>query len=186
MRCTEINTLNYGRYDVPENLRRLVELNEWLYKEQLLPYGDLLGLYFSLDAKSMRYHNTPLDVIPFARTGADGVHFGFLTDFGQVTTLEEAYIVRVAPMDFDAPVKMVARNFEQFVALLLQYRAAIEMLDTTSEEWAYTQYEAVTTELMPNEQVVITALREHFLPMALPPLRSYFQQLGEEWAKDGG
>jgi hypothetical protein len=62
-----------------------------------------------LEKSNFRYFITPPDLITFISTGGDGIHFGFLTDFGQVEDLEEAYIVCVSPTN-DPPLKIVARN----------------------------------------------------------------------------
>ncbi len=45
----------------------------------------MIGFRPSLQDDS--YSITPPDLIPFANTGGDGIHFGFLTDFGSVSTL---------------------------------------------------------------------------------------------------
>lgn len=111
--------LNYGKYSIPKTLKKIIDLQNQLVNEGLLEYGDLLGYYFSYEGPDSRYLNTPLDVISFARPGVDGIHFGFLTDFGQVEDLENAYIVRVSPMDFDGPVKIVARNIQDFLRIIL-------------------------------------------------------------------
>jgi hypothetical protein len=123
---------NYGKYPIPETLKQLIDLQKDLEQKDLLPYGDLLGLYFSLADVNERYLNTPIDLISFARPGSDGIHFGFLTDFGLVENLEEAYIVRVSPMDFDDPVKIVARNLRDFLQLLCSYPASLEVLEMNS------------------------------------------------------
>ena len=80
---------NYGKYSIPKMLDRVIQFQNQLNKEGLLKHGDLLGLYFKYDDLDSRYLNTPLDVISFAWPGADGIHFGFLTDFGQVKDLEQ-------------------------------------------------------------------------------------------------
>src|SRR4051812_6794650 len=95
--------LNYGKYSIPKSLDKLITLEKQLNHEGVLNYGGLLGYYFSYEGIDSRYLNTPLDLISFARPGVDGIHYGFLTDFGQVKNLETAYIVRVSPMDFDDP-----------------------------------------------------------------------------------
>lgn len=127
-----MNNFNYGKYSVPKTLLQVIDLQAELAKEGLLRYGDLLGYYFSLDVN--RYLNTPLDLISFARPGVDGIHYGFLTDFGSVEDLEEAYIVRVSPMDFDDPVKIVARNLRDFMRMMCYAPASLDLLDIYSNE----------------------------------------------------
>ncbi|MFC0189409.1 hypothetical protein ACFFJY_13980 [Fictibacillus aquaticus] len=128
---------SYGKYEVPETLKKIIALQNELKERGKLQYGDLLGLYFAIEGLESRYLNTPLDVIPFARPGVDGIHFGFLTEFGQVRDLEEAYIVRVIPMDFDDPVQIVARNIRDFMTLLCCHPPALEVLDNNVSEEYY-------------------------------------------------
>jgi hypothetical protein len=127
-----VNNINYGKYPVPKTLLQVIDLQAELAKEGLLRYGDLLGYYFSLD--DFRYLNTPLDLLSFASTGGDGIHYGFLTDFGLVEDLEEAYIVRVSPMDFDDPIKIVARNLRDFLRMMYCAPASLDLLDINSTE----------------------------------------------------
>jgi Fe-S-cluster formation regulator IscX/YfhJ len=127
---------NYGKYPIPKMLDKLIQFQEQLKDEGLLPYGDLLGVYFKYDGIDARYLNTPLDVISFAWPGSDGIHFGFLTDFGQAQDLDHAYIVRVSPMDFDNPVRIVARNLRDFLRMLCTKQNWIETVDiTTSKDY---------------------------------------------------
>lgn len=74
-----------------------------------------MGFYIAYDHF---YSPTPIDVIPFAGTGGDGIHFGFLTDFGTHKDLNKAPIVCVAPSD-DPPVKLVAKNLKDFLSLII-------------------------------------------------------------------
>ncbi|MER1999864.1 MAG: hypothetical protein ABS882_08815, partial [Lysinibacillus sp.] len=66
---------------------------------------------------NFRYFNTPSDVIVFGNIGADGIHYGFLTDYGSVSELEEAPIVCVSPMDFDQPIRLIAKNMREFLCM---------------------------------------------------------------------
>jgi hypothetical protein len=127
-----VNNFHYGKYSVPQTLLQVIDLQAELAKEGLLRYGDLLGYYFSLD--EIRYLNTPLDLLSFANPGGDGIHYGFLTDFGLVGDLEDAYIVRVSPMDFDDPVKIVARNLRDFLRMMYCAPASLDLLDINSTE----------------------------------------------------
>ncbi|MFJ5717113.1 hypothetical protein [Neobacillus sp. NPDC093127] len=136
--------LNYGKYPIPETLKQIISLKNQLKKEGKLSHGNLLGYYFSLADIDSRYLNTPLDVVEFANPGADGIHFGFLTDFGQVDDLENAYIVRVSPMDFDEPVKIVARNLYDFMRMICFSPGAVEFLDIYTSE---TDYERLVHEI---------------------------------------
>lgn len=104
-----------SNYKAPKLLQQLVEwegyfANEVAYLEK--PSGLFLGLDYSQDG----YFCTPVDSIPFASTGGDGIHFALLTDFGVVKDLEEALVVRVSPMDNER-VRIVAKNINDFFSL---------------------------------------------------------------------
>lgn len=73
---------NFGEFkQMPPTLQKLQKLQSDLEKEG---YSlDALGLM--LDTEDHSYYVTPCDVITFASTGVDGIHFGLLTDFGSVT-----------------------------------------------------------------------------------------------------
>jgi len=51
-----------------------------------------------------------------------------------VKNLEEAYIVRVSPMDFDDPVKIVSRNLRDFLRIMYYAPASLDLLDINSKE----------------------------------------------------
>lgn len=102
---------NFGKSNVPTTLQRLIDLQNVLVD----PEEFYLGLNFYLSLEGSRYFNTPSDVVVFGRLGVDGVHYGFLTDFGSVADLEEAPIVCVSPMDFERPNRIVAKNLREFL-----------------------------------------------------------------------
>ncbi|MEK4439009.1 hypothetical protein [Paenibacillus sp. FSL K6-2862] len=104
-----------SEYKKPKLLQQLMEwersfAHEVEYLEE--PSGLFLGLDYSQDG----YFCTPVDSIPFARTGGDGIHFALLTDFGGVKDLEEAVVIRVSPMDTER-VRIIANNINDFFAL---------------------------------------------------------------------
>lgn len=103
--------LNFGKYDVPPTLQTLMDLEKELGDSE--QFYD--GLHFYLSLTDFCYFNTPSDVIVFGYIGADGIHYGFLTDFGSVSDLEEAPIVCVCPMDFDQPTRIIANNLSEFL-----------------------------------------------------------------------
>ena len=86
---------------------------------------DTIGFMPIVDEFS--YFITPPDLIPFAHTGGGGIHFGFLTDFGQVKDLNEAPIVCVSPTN-DPPIRLLARNIQEFLNLASSV-PHIEMLE---------------------------------------------------------
>ncbi len=117
--------LFFGEYDKPELLTKL-EKHQSKGKS-----WEHLGFYIDFDH---HYSITPLDVIPFAGTGGDGIHFGFLTDFGNEWDLEDAPIVIVSPTN-DPPLKLVANNLKDFLRIVMLIGDA-EFLDEdySSEE----------------------------------------------------
>ena len=80
---------NFGKYDIPPTLQILIDLEKELGKGEHF----FEGLHFYLSLTNFRYFNTPSDVIVFGNNGADGIHYGFLTDYGSAVDLEETPIV---------------------------------------------------------------------------------------------
>lgn len=79
---------NFGKYDRPPTLQRLMDLQDVLED----PEHFYLGLNFYLSLEGFRYFNTPSDVVVFGNIGMNGIHYGFLTDFSSVTDLETALL----------------------------------------------------------------------------------------------
>ena len=115
---------------MPPTFQKLQNLQSDLEKEG---YSlDSLGIM--LDTEDYSYYVTPCDVITFARTGMDGIHFGLLTDFGTVTNLEDAYVVYISPMDFGSAVFLAARNLKEFTDLLFTMKDTMEIANFLSIE----------------------------------------------------
>lgn len=115
-----------GKYDLPEELKLIMELNKEYAEKNPEDYRTDFGILgMGVGPSRDRYDITPLDVIPFGWTGCDGIHFGFLTDFGTCKSLSEAYIVCISPMDFDSPVHIVARNISD---LLCMYHTTYDLI----------------------------------------------------------
>ncbi|WP_146200434.1 hypothetical protein [Paenibacillus agaridevorans] len=112
----ESRKVNYGQYEESPTLDAIINIYSELEQEGYDP-GVWLGFY--PDRGHSGYSGTPLDVVAFGRTGSDGEHFGFLTDFGSVDNLEEAPIVMVSPMNFDEPAIVVADNIRDFLRIAL-------------------------------------------------------------------
>ncbi|MEG0438976.1 MAG: hypothetical protein RR587_07025 [Solibacillus sp.] len=107
--------INFGKYDIPATLQTLIDLaNELGDDEQ---FSLCFNFYLSLE--NFRYFNTPSDVVVFGNTGMDGIHYGFLTDYGTVMDLDVAPIVCVSPMDFDRPTRIIAKNLREFIQINL-------------------------------------------------------------------
>jgi hypothetical protein len=113
----------YGSYEIPEEVYKLYELERELNEVDLSLY--IIGLQPCLHDYCDPI--TPPDFIPFANTGGDGIHFGFLTDFGQVPTLSEAPIVCISPTN-DPPLRYTANNIKDFLDLVSSVPHA-EMLE---------------------------------------------------------
>ena len=104
-------SVNFGKYDVPPTLQTLISLQNVLGDDEQF----YLCLNFYLSLEDFRYFNTPSDVVVFGNLGVDGIHYGFLSDYGSVPNLEEAPIVCVMPMDFERPTRIVAKNLREFL-----------------------------------------------------------------------
>lgn len=104
---------NFGKYDIPASLQKLMEL-----EKELGDYESFYnGLHFYISLSDFRYFNTPSDVIVFGHIGVDGIHYGFLTDYGSVSDLEEAPIVCICPMEFEKPTRIIAKNLREFLRI---------------------------------------------------------------------
>ena len=115
---------NLGHYkQMPPTFQKLRKLQADL---ELEGYS-LESLGLMLDTEDLSYYVTPCDVITFASTGQDGIHFGLLTDFGTVTDLEEAYVVYVSPSDFGEAVFLAARNLKEFTDILFTMKDTMEI-----------------------------------------------------------
>ncbi|MCA1035680.1 hypothetical protein LCL90_13655 [Bacillus infantis] len=173
--------LNYGKFEIPERLQEVILLQKDLDKKGLLPYGDLLGLYYDYEGVDSRYLNTPLDVISFARPGIDGIHFGFLTDFGSVSDLHNAYIVRVSPMDFDDPVKIVARNLEDFLSIAVYTPHVLDAIELSSSPEDVEKYIKQSEEYSDeNRRTVVKAVQEALQLQPIESLSYYLQKVNNE------
>ncbi len=124
---------HFGKYEIPPTLLKLFGLERELGAEWM---DRRLGLMPVHD--NMRYESTPPDFIPFAQPGMDGIHYCFVTDFGTVTDLEEAYIAVVSPMDFGSHIWLAARNLRDFLALWCSDRAPL--FNRFKDELAYLAY----------------------------------------------
>lgn len=130
----------YGSYSIPVEVFKLIELEEKLKKEgQSL---DTIG--FMPITHHFSYHITPPDFIPFAHTGGNGIHFGFLTDFGKNKDLNEAPIACVSPTD-DPPIRYLARDIGEFLNLASSV-PHVEMLENFWPYESTTSMESILNE----------------------------------------
>lgn len=113
----------YGSYSIPKEVSQLIQFEEGLQKDGL----SLATIGLIPIVEPFFYAVTPPDLIPFAHTGGNGIHFGFLTDFNEVSDLMEAPIVCVSPTN-DPRIRYVARNFKEFMNLAVSV-PYVEMLE---------------------------------------------------------
>ncbi len=100
---------SFGDFKMPDVLRRL---EAW----EKIGENTWQGLTFLIQYDQEQMVSTPLDVIPFAFTAGDGIHFGFLTDFDYSKDLTETPIVCVTPMG--ESMRLVAANLNEFLQLV--------------------------------------------------------------------
>jgi hypothetical protein len=141
--------INFGKYDVPPTLQRLIDLQKVLGD----PNQFYQGLKFYLILENFRYFNTPSDVVTFGNIGLDGIHYGFLTDYGSVIDLEVAPIVCVSPMDFERPTRVVAKNLCEFLRVNL-----------TDSVLFYNQFDSEEKYLKARERWVAEAASSRYQP----------------------
>jgi hypothetical protein len=158
----------YGKYELPPTIQRLYELKEELGSAMDLEIGLLMQKY------DMRYPCTPPDFIPFASPGVDGIHYCFVTDFGTVTDLEDAYIAVVSPMDFGSEIWLVASNIKDFLRILCTDKSilynSIAPFDTHKIGQEGRQ------ELTP----ALQRLKESFTLTEIPDLAEYIESLRKQ------
>lgn len=111
------------KYELPSVFIKLRQIEEDLEKSGHC----LLDLHLTFADPDFQCSITPPDLITFFETRGDLVHFGYLTDFGAVKDLEEAFVVCVSPAGYP-PLKVVARNISDFLALVVKTKNA-ESLD---------------------------------------------------------
>lgn len=129
--------INFGKYEVPPTLQKIIDLQHDLGDPEQFYFG--FNFYLSLE--KFRYFNTPSDVVVFGNIGVDGIHYGFLTDYGSVSDLEVAPIICVNPIDFDRPIRIVANNLREFLRV-----------NMTDSELFYNQFESEENYLLAKEQ----------------------------------
>lgn len=139
-----------------------------------------------LTDRSFRYLQTPPDLITFARTGGNGVHFGFLTDFGQETDLDRAWIVCVGPMH-SPPLQFVARNITDFLSLVCKITLAEEIIDLDFEveetEWVAKIHEERRNGAEVSDEdasVIIAQITEHLSLCPIPSIYEYVKDIRAE------
>ena len=164
----------YGRYNVPETIRRLYELEQELGREKDMELGLIMQKH------DMRYHCTPPDFIPFASPGVDGIHYCFVTDFGTVESLEEAWIAIVSPMDFGNEIWIVARNIDEFLQVLYTDRNVLYNRFDTPDEYVRHSAEQGQNVTSSEQNLALLKLRETFGLSAIGDMAEYIRQLRKQ------
>lgn len=165
---------HYGMHDVPESIKRLYVLEEELGQQM----DRELGLIMT--KQKFQYHCTPPDFITFAHSGMDGIHFGFLTDFGTVRNLEEAYIAVASPMDFDGELWIVARNIRDFLRIVCtDRRVLINHFESGEAYSAYIQTHGHEEE-QGDRRAAADRLKAVFDLAPIDDLAAYMQGLNRE------
>ena len=123
-----------GNTVMPDLLQSIIQWEKEIAPE--VPYLDTpTGFYLTFNENDNGgYRCSPVDSIMFADTGYDGIHYSLLTDFGRVTNLNEAPVIRVSPMDFGNCVRMVAKNIRDFFTLHFFGHEGLLLLDFESKE----------------------------------------------------
>jgi len=173
----------YGKYRVPEGIRQLFQLETELQEEGY----SLATVWLRLEKTNFRYFITPPDLITFTSTGGDGIHFGFLTDFGQVEDLEEAYIVCVRPTN-DPPLKIVARNLHEFLRLVYTVKDVesldhIEQLENEEEFFRELYKEIWEGDFGHKADIIMEKLRDKFQLQPIDKPFSYVNNVRRERAQ---
>ncbi|WP_261300498.1 hypothetical protein [Paenibacillus andongensis] len=121
-------------YEIPPLLDEIMAWEKEI--KQKFPYLETpTGYFLQFDpCDNGGYRSSPADAIMFARTGMDGIHFSLLTDFGSVTDLSLAPIIRVDPMDFGNCTKIVANNIRDFFLLHFSDHEGLLLNNFESEE----------------------------------------------------
>lgn len=173
----------YGKYTIPPTLSLLLKTSkEW--KQRGIDPLYVIGFYPTTE--DHRYFNTPVDVIPFGSTGMDGIHYGFLTEFGSVTDLENAPIVCVVPMDFEQPAKIIARNFAEFLRInekdaglfYNEFQDKADYVETLAQwEEKNKEFDKLYPPDVQKEQAIQAARQDFFRQLKLPNIPDPFAHI---------
>lgn len=163
----------YGKYEVPQTINQLYELETELGRAMDLELGLIMQKY------DFRYSCTPPDFIPFASSGCDGIHYCFVTDFGAVKDLEQAYIAVVSPMDFDSVIWLVAKNITDFLRLIITDRSLLYNNPATFDDFFKKMREQKNESLADEHSAALQRLKELFGLREITDLEQYIQSVRE-------
>ena len=173
----------YGNLKKPETLLKLIKL----VKDR--NHNTDRGLGFLLWEGTKPDFPAPIDNIPFAWTGGDGCYFGFLTDFGRNSNLENAPVIFVSPTDLSKKhphhgVKLFARNIKDFLTIMTQvwFSEIVRFKDVTVMDFEgeikkvkdeFNEY--ATKEVKLERQRLIDDLVEYFELNTISNLNEYYR-----------
>lgn len=122
---------------------------------------DPVGLILFRDIENMGYWCTPENSVTFATTGGDGVHFGFLTDNGEVN--ENSPIVMTLPCA-DTSNIIVGENFEEFLSLGCRGGFfELEQIEyQPNEHIPFLDSQQYSAEMEPNEIQLLKSIENEF------------------------
>jgi len=105
-----------GKYTLPSEIELLKKANE----EERIDLSTI-GFFF-FESSPMDYN--PVDIIPFATTGGDGCFFAFLTDYQLYDSIYDCPIVFISPCDGDEMNYLFAKNFKDFLRMMMTIYSA--------------------------------------------------------------
>lgn len=119
------------------------------------------------------YDCTPKGAEIIGWAGVDGIHYCTVPELGET-------VFAVSPMNFDACIHPVARNFRDLLCLLLTCGSAdiLEQCHAWNEEQFRTAM--TTAPVTPEQQSVLDAIREEFHLEPIEQVLSYVKTLQEE------
>lgn len=165
---------HYGKYEVPPMIHRLYELQAELGRAMDLDMGLIM------QERDCRYSCTPVDFIPFARSGGDGIHYCFVTDFGTVQDLEHANIAVVSPMDFDDAIWLVAKNMNDFLRIICTDRTVLYNNPNTSRKIFEKTEEQVAEALADKQSPSIQRLKQFFGLNEIADMAEYIRSVQDD------
>ena len=134
---------------------------------------DTLGLLLAPKLVPSTYSQSPIDCVPFAYTGGDGVHFSFAAIGNAV--MNSSPIIMTVPMCFRNPNRVVGLDLEEFLSLGLRTGYfMLEELQYAPDKWIEKlKEEDYHSSLQPLEIETLCAIERSFglQPWANPERR---------------
>ncbi|MGG4221310.1 hypothetical protein ABEW32_24185 [Paenibacillus jamilae] len=137
-----------------------------------------LGLIME-QGRAPRYMATPPDVIPFAHAGVDGIHYGFLTDFGLEKDLSRAPIVCVSPVDWTG-VWVVARHLQDFLSVAYTENSSLKRYYASGADYSGHAGQRPPQAIDERTAYVRECFRERFGILPIQDMASYIDSLRTE------